>query len=266
MHHIEEINQDDLVRAYYEKNAAEKPGKSSFRTGAKSKIQQRQRRRGDDVNHFQPQGARKRSLFLEQSDRIHPAVPMTQSAKTIAIKETILRWQHEAPDDKIIIFTQWILMGRIIGRLLEDNGVPFLYYFGEMGEIEKTKNLNDFKARRGVKVLISGLKCGGTGLDLHCANRVILVDPYWNEQGEEQAFGRVYRKVQEKETFLVRLIAEDSIDSRMAEIKELKNIITSRFTEEGLPYIMEPKTEIEIAEFVLNGSSGQDNMHYSSST
>lgn len=44
------------------------------------------------------------------------------------------------------------------------------------------------------KILIAGLKCGGQGLNLTAANRVISVDLWWNYSVELQAFGRVFRQ------------------------------------------------------------------------
>lgn len=46
-------------------------------------------------------------------------------------------------------------MGMITGRMLEDEGVNFLYYFGEMTKDEKAQNLETFKNGTEVKVLVS---------------------------------------------------------------------------------------------------------------
>jgi SNF2 family DNA or RNA helicase len=46
-----------------------------------------------------------------------------------------------------------------------------------------------------VKILIANLKCGGQGLNFTASNRVINIDPWWNESVETQAFGRVFRYV-----------------------------------------------------------------------
>ena len=43
------------------------------------------------------------------------------------------------------------------------------------------------------KILIAGLKCGGVALNLAIANRVIILDLWWNHSLELQAFGRVFR-------------------------------------------------------------------------
>ena len=54
------------------------------------------------------------------------------------------------------------------------------------------------------------------------ANRVISVDLYWNHSVEQQAFGRVLRLGQEKETYFVRLATEDTIDERILVMQKRK--------------------------------------------
>jgi SNF2 family DNA or RNA helicase len=57
------------------------------------------------------------------------------------------------------------------------------------------------------------------------ANRVIIVDEWWNKAVEEQAFKRVYRTGQEKETHLVRILAKDTIDERIIMLQDAKEEI-----------------------------------------
>lgn len=204
-----EVDQTELATARAEYLAASSPhlggsGKSAHK-GAK-----RTKKRGDDFNGYQPKGIH--SLWLAESDRSYPKVPLIQSSKTRAILHTIDRWQDDAPDDKIIIFTQWVMMGKILGRSLQDKDINFVYNFGEMSVTERDRNLRTFENEKNVKIIIMGFKCGSQGLDMHYANRVILVDPWWNDDGEEQGFARVKRKVQKKPTFFLRLMAEDTID------------------------------------------------------
>lgn len=95
-----EIDQSDVAKAYSDLLAAEQSKKSVPKASKKSKARTKERIRGDDFNGFQPKG--ERSLFLQHSDKNHPQVPLPQSAKTRAVKEIVLQWQDEAPDDKII--------------------------------------------------------------------------------------------------------------------------------------------------------------------
>ncbi len=51
---------------------------------------------------------------------------------------------------------------------------------------------------------------------------MINVDPWWNLAVEEQAFSRVYRIGQEKETYFARILVEDSIDTRIQTMQNEK--------------------------------------------
>lgn len=54
------------------------------------------------------------------------------------------------------------------------------------------------------------------------ANRCIIFEPWWHSGVEEQAFGRVNRIGQQKETHCVRLFAEGTIDERMNVLQKKK--------------------------------------------
>ncbi|KAL2760226.1 hypothetical protein ACRALDRAFT_2062131, partial [Sodiomyces alcalophilus JCM 7366] len=62
---------------------------------------------------------------------------------------------------------------------------------------------------------IASMRCGGQALNLTCANRVIMVDAWWNKAAEMQAFGRVFRLGQIKETHHVRILARETVDERI---------------------------------------------------
>ncbi|KAB5577908.1 P-loop containing nucleoside triphosphate hydrolase protein [Coniochaeta sp. 2T2.1] len=178
---------------------------------------------GNDYKEYQPMGDEEGGRFLEECDK-NVNLALTPSAKTTVVKNLILDWQRDHPDDKIIVFTQWVLLGRILGRVLQQEGINFLYYFGEMSREEKEDNVKVFHNVPDVKVMVASLKCGGQGLNLTCANRVILIDPWWNSALEHQAYGRVFRMGQPKETYFVRLLTKKTIDGRMAKLQHKKLI------------------------------------------
>jgi SNF2 family DNA or RNA helicase len=60
------------------------------------------------------------------------------------------------------------------------------------------------------------------GLNLTMASRVIMVDPWWNEASEQQAFCRVFRIGQKDETYMSRLCVKDTVDSRLIAMQERK--------------------------------------------
>ncbi|KAF7563350.1 hypothetical protein G7046_g764 [Stylonectria norvegica] len=150
-------------------------------------------------------------------------VSLPPSSKLTAAMAVILTWQDEAPEDKIIVFTQFIMTGKILGHMLNLAMVPFVYLYGSGSEKNKKKTISDFKEDPEKKILLASLRCGAQSLNLTVANRVILIDPWWNTTMEQQAFGRVQRMGQTKNSHLVRIMAEGSVDERIEEIQDEKS-------------------------------------------
>ncbi len=72
------------------------------------------------------------------------------------------------------------------------------------------------------------MRCGGQALNLTAANRVISVDQWWNTAMETQAFGRVHRIGQEKETHFAKIVVKNSIDERLVQMQEEKARVIAR--------------------------------------
>ncbi|KAJ0166073.1 Helicase-like transcription factor CHR28 [Colletotrichum tanaceti] len=181
--------------------------------------------RGFDFNGFQHTEDEKKDKkpirFLQLSDKRHD-LPVTPSAKMTALKETVLRWQAEAPDDKIIIFSQFNVVMKIIGRMLESEGICFAYLSGKQNTEQRNKAVDEFQNGDEVKVLIVSLRAGGQCLNLTRGNRVILMELWWNHGVEQQAFARVFRIGQIKETHFVRFIVHTPIEQRMLQMQVQK--------------------------------------------
>jgi SNF2 family DNA or RNA helicase len=54
------------------------------------------------------------------------------------------------------------------------------------------------------------------------ASRVIMVDPWWNEASEQQAFCRVFRIGQKEETYMSRFCVTNTVDARLIEMQSRK--------------------------------------------
>lgn len=107
------------------------------------------------------------------------------------------------------------------------------------------------------------MKCGGTSLNLAWANRVISVDLYWNHSVEQQAFGRVLRLGQEKETHFVRLAIDNSIDERIIkmQLRKMKNVdlaLQDRGTVTSRPSLEEVAELFGITDHDMEDEHGDD--------
>ena len=74
-------------------------------------------------------------------------------------------------------------------------------------------------------VILVSLKAGGTGITLNTAEYAFLLDPWWNPAVEEQAIDRIHRIGQKKRVFVYRLIAEGTIEERIAQLQSEKHTL-----------------------------------------
>lgn len=145
------------------------------------------------------------------------------SAKTVAVKCQVIQWIEEDPTVKIIIYSQFIPMLHVLGRICQTEGWSFEKYTGSMSHDSRDRAIRDFDdPDKGKRILLASLKCGGLGLNLTMANKVISLDPWWNKAIDQQSFCRVYRIGQQKETEMVRLVVRNTIDEAIFALQATK--------------------------------------------
>ncbi|KAI8949067.1 P-loop containing nucleoside triphosphate hydrolase protein [Xylaria longipes] len=195
---------------------------------------------GDDYNGMQPQMSISCCSWMQGCDKLGTVTPST---KTNAAIDIVKGWQNEAPDDKIVIFTEWIVTAKVLGRMLNRANIDFVYYTGHIPVKSRDKNLEDFKDNPGIKVMVSTMAAGNVGLNITVANRMIIMNPWWNCAAEAQAFGRLKRHGQTKETYMVRLFAEGTIDERILKLQKRKVSEIREAMSQGLK--LEPLSQAE---------------------
>ncbi|KAK6392827.1 hypothetical protein LTR65_002908 [Meristemomyces frigidus] len=155
------------------------------------------------------------------------------SAKTTAVKACVLEWLQEEPEAKIIIYSQFLPMIRILGKICATEGWGFVKYTGEMSHDSRDKAITEFGSDPNKQIMLASLQCGGLGLNLTMASRVICLDPWWNSAVEQQAFCRVFRIGQQKETRMTRFVVKNTIDAAMMAMKERKQIDIDEVMDDG---------------------------------
>ncbi|KAF8263933.1 SNF2 family N-terminal domain-containing protein [Lactarius quietus] len=145
---------------------------------------------------------------------------MEPSAKMNALVEQLQLAQ--AADDKTIVYSQWTSMLDLLETLLARYAIQSLRYDGKMRSEAREAALANFRRIGGPKVILISTKCGGVGLNLTTANRVVNMDLSWNYAAESQAYDRVHRLGQEKDVFVKRLVVEETIEERMLRLQDVK--------------------------------------------
>ncbi|KAA6402119.1 MAG: putative ATP-dependent DNA helicase Rhp16b [Streblomastix strix] len=141
-----------------------------------------------------------------------------------------------APDEKIVVFSQWVMCLDLIAECFRHYRITFTRFDGSQSSTQQKQSLRLFNEGRGtniqsqhqlqpvrVKALLCSLKAGGVGLNLSAANHIILVDKWWNPFVEEQAIDRVHRIGQTRENvYVVRLTVQGSVEERIQLIQKHK--------------------------------------------
>ena len=81
--------------------------------------------------------------------------------------------------------------------------------------------------------MVVSLRAGGVGLNLTAATHVIHYDRWWNPAVENQASDRVWRIGQTQPVQLHRLISSGTIEEKVAQLLESKQMLADRVLDEA---------------------------------
>ena len=82
-------------------------------------------------------------------------------------------------------------------------------------------------------MFLISLKAGGVGLTLTEADYVFVLDPWWNPAVEAQAVDRAHRIGQSRPVNVYRLVAEDTIEQKVMELKARKAALFAQVVDGG---------------------------------
>ena len=124
---------------------------------------------------------------------------------------------------KVVVFSQFVQLLRRVKPLIkkEFTDAQVLELTGQTKD--RLKPVETFQKSKGATVILVSLRAGGTGITLHAADYVFLLDPWWNPAIENQAIDRVHRIGQRKRVFVYRMITKDTIEERIQQLKAEKH-------------------------------------------
>lgn len=144
--------------------------------------------------------------------------------------------KEKTANHKILVFSQFVKMLKIIERRLIAEGISYAYLDGKSSTVQRQANVDRFQNEADCRVFLISLKAGGTGLNLMAADYVYIVDPWWNPAVENQAIDRCYRIGQKKKVIAYRLIARHTVEEKIMALQNKKRAIAGDIisTDEGV--------------------------------
>ncbi len=123
---------------------------------------------------------------------------------------------------KILLFSQFTSMLKLIEEQLRDLKIPYVIITGETED--RNTPVRRFQGGE-VPLFLISLKAGGTGLNLTAADTVIHYDPWWNPAVENQATDRAHRMGQTKSIFVYKWIASGSVEEKILQMQAKKKAL-----------------------------------------
>ena len=153
-----------------------------------------------------------------------------------------------AGGESMLVFTQYTQMGALLQQHLDARGIGSLFLHGGVPVPRREEMVTRFQAGDAPIFLLS-LKAGGTGLTLTRATHVLHYDRWWNPAVEDQATDRAYRIGQDRPVQVHRLIAEGTLEDRIAALLETKRQLADAVIGSGEGWITD-LSDGELAELV----------------
>lgn len=167
------------------------------------------------------------------------------SAKTRQCLEMIQSLVEEG--SAILVFSQFTRMLAILEQELTELGIPSLMLTGKTRDRQTL--VERFQQGEAPVFLIS-LKAGGVGLNLTRADTVIHFDPWWNGAAANQASDRAHRLGQDKPVFVYKLIAQATVEEKIAALQgakaHLSEAINTEAQRSGDRFALSMKTLLDL--------------------
>ncbi|MEV8353005.1 DEAD/DEAH box helicase [Streptomyces niveus] len=151
-------------------------------------------------------------------------------------------------DGSVLVFTQYVSMARLLSAHLTARAIPSQLLHGGTPVAERERMVDRFQSGE-IPVFLLSLKAAGTGLNLTRAGHVVHYDRWWNPAVEEQATDRAYRIGQTRPVQVHRLIAEGTVEDRIADMLAAKRALADAVLGSGEGALTE-LTDRELADLV----------------
>lgn len=119
---------------------------------------------------------------------------------------------------KVVFFAKHIDVMDTAERTFADRGIRYSSIRGDQSATARQKAIDDFVNDPDVQVAVCSLTAAGVGLNLQVASNLVLAELSWTDAEQTQAIDRVHRIGQSEPVTAWRVIATQTLDTRIAEL------------------------------------------------
>ena len=134
----------------------------------------------------------------------------------------ILEEYLDGNSEKVVVFSQWERMTRLVAKELDEKGIGYRYLNGNVPSRKRKELFDHFNNDESCRVFLS-TDAGSTGLNLQSASMIINLDIPWNPAVLEQRIGRVHRYGQKNKVSVINFVSSGTIEHRMIGVLHFKS-------------------------------------------
>lgn len=138
----------------------------------------------------------------------------------------------ETEGEKVVVFSQWERMTRLIAQELTKREIGFEYLHGGVPSEARGKLITNFADNPNSRVFLS-TDAGSTGLNLQSAATIINLDLPWNPAVLEQRIARIYRLGQQRNVQVINLVSANTIEEQMLDKLRFKSAMFEGVLDNG---------------------------------
>jgi hypothetical protein len=129
---------------------------------------------------------------------------------------------------KVVFFAKHVDVMDVAEEVFARQGVRFSSIRGGQTPASRQKNIDAFVNDPNVAIAVCSLTAAGVGLNLQVASNIVLAELSWTDAEQTQAIDRSHRIGQTEPVTAWRIIAAQTIDSRIAELIDSKAGLAAR--------------------------------------
>jgi len=148
----------------------------------------------------------------------------------------VLQETFERPNDKAVVFSQWLGTHEILLDRLESAKLGYVLFHGRIASKDRRTLIQQFREDPDCRIFLS-TDAGGVGLNLQNAATVVNMDLPWNPAVLEQRVGRVHRLGQHRPVRVVNFVSQGTIEEGMLSVLSFKQSMFAGVLDGGTPEV-----------------------------
>lgn len=129
---------------------------------------------------------------------------------------------------KVVFFAKHVDVMDHAEQTFAERGIRYASIRGDQTTRQRDKNVTAFVEDPEVQIVVCSLTAAGVGLNLQVASNLVLAELSWTDAEQTQAIDRIHRIGQSEPVTAWRVIAAQTVDSRIAELIDSKSGLAAR--------------------------------------